>query len=599
MSSEGIERPVLNLHCFDQRLEILVFYSYLRTMNLSVAHISVILKLCLLVVVAFGAESAIIIIKSMTNLQLKRTGCTPIAFKNDIHPFKARSTITKFCSSGTIGLLIIIVISIALLPAEMYADFGVRNSRKCTPKATIHDKKAGNIEYPSSSLGICAASPYLSGNRTHKSRSNAVATAYIVSTMRWNDEHLVQYGIRQGLHRSLTGDEYFGYVDEPKVRSDPVVVSNCSVLKMANVLPENYEMGFGQQTANSEGMPLKSITVNKSITYEGMGSVTNNYQCYSAFLVVAHSPIRLTLYEYPSTVKLRDVHMWTGHKNITMVKPSAVMMAYDISCGKTSLSTVEFMESVYSYRFAQLSAPTRPTCIEDSSAINMNTQHMNASDVVRAVLATKLNEETVCPGTTYEYTQCGIFEPVTILPLLAIVVFLMCLAVIFTMKPNWAQRSSPSTTTMSSSDDEDCEQPVRAPITATEWSRFAMGSWSSGKTFMRADSPEYKAHIEMVGDRNCIGEYVVAKDEETGKKRLQMNEIVVITPEEENVGRLKRMATNALKRARPTRRLPPTGRFSPTTPRPERGSTMRPGSRQDRISLYRREQNRDNDDNKF
>lgn len=285
------------------------------------------------------------------------------------------------------------------------------------------------------------------------------------------------------------------------------------------------------------------------------------------------------MYEYPSTPKLRDVRKLSGDKHVTLVMPSAAMMAYDISCGNTSLSTLGFMHSIYSYRFAQLSTTTHPTCIESDCALNMTTHHINASDVVRAVLAAKLNEDTVCPGITYEYTQCGVFEPITIVPLLVIVLFLVSLAVYFTLKPVTKSASEISF----SSDDEE----VRAPITATEWSRFAMGSWSNGKTFMRAGSPDHKAHIEMVGDRNCIGEYLVVEEEETGNKRLQMNEIVVIAnpAEDENKGLLKRMATNALKRATNARRF--TATLAPFQARTEGEPTSRPGRGRERISCYK------------
>jgi len=345
-------------------------------------------------------------------------------------------------------------------------------------------------------------------------------------------KHLSKYGVRQGLRKELDGTEYFG---ESAARSTelPFVAANCSVSMLDDLKAEDYKLKFSFEEEN--GAYLHSI-IYDGREYEGLGAFTDNYSCYSAFIVipgVSFHGSSASVIEYPSSPELRTVQSTVKEKGTTLFAPAKNAIQYNVSCLTVAMYPTEFALAIYAYRYVQLSRSTHRKCIVPpggnkalSSTRKWIAPPLNSSDIVRAVVGAKLAEDQVCPGETLVFTECGDYDFILSIPLITLVLILAILAFIFTNKFNKK------------------DSLVKAPIAADSWSKFAMNSCEVGKRYVRIGSTEYARYAE-VPHKNWISEYILEEDPlNPGKRRMGINRIVIL-PKEENAPNLLRRLTTA------------------------------------------------------
>lgn len=428
-------------------------------------------------------------LKLMVKLRVERSGCAPLVFPTDGNVFKVGSFLRRIGSVSFVGIGAVVLLGVCILPAEIAADFGVEASYKCTPRRE-------------ESYGICGGLLV----STMNSRSKQLSTAFSIENLAWNNQHLIDNPIRQGLHKNCDGTEYFGSAAKRNL-SLPIAVTGCFVTKATLMDSNRTDLTFGGAWFMSgEGVGL--LQVNTGIgkqrnTLEGPGGVFYNYAYYSSFMVVGQPDgedlsSRSTIIEYADGDHIEAILRTYNNSNPQKISVRArgPLYSYDVGCRVSSLKSGAFADGLFSYRYAQLSRSSKRkgiprvnlTC--GTRTIPNVPQPFNVSDVIRATLAAKVSKPISCYGETFAYTQCGEFKWPLGYPLMVIFSVLLVLAVALgTYAAVWSDSAG------------------KTPLTANAWALYVLRECNHEGVRVEMGSELYKEKFQRYGHRRFMGEY--------------------------------------------------------------------------------------------
>lgn len=465
-------------------------------MNFSVGFVNVLIKICVLVLVAIASECTSQSFKLLASFRLRKKGRAPVMYHSDTSIQTFPATLRRFGSIRYLGFFALAIFSFALLPAEIASDFGVMLSERCKTRYQRTD-------------GICAQKPPI---QHIVSWSKRIPTAFLVEDVEWNNIHLARYPIRQGLRKQFDGREYFGPSQKRNI-SLPVVIANCSVGPISLLEPASFflELGIDNST-HSEGVRLLRLRARDgSMSFSGFGGLLDNYDSFFTFLVSLPSRQQVnaipsevsfvSVLEYTDPRRLRDIDLGSTESEGAVILSKSVILFYNVSCGIASLNTKQFAEAIYSYRYAQLSRSAhrkqiRHTNVPMGSNLVQVPQPLAAHDVVRAVIAAKFAEEQQCEGESMFYTTCVCYKFMVAFPLFFIAAFLVVLSIFLYTRSLI------------------CKDLVKAPVTSDAWSMFALSMCATKKKFIEVGTPEYETYTGKHRFRKCIGEYILTGTED-------------------------------------------------------------------------------------
>lgn len=453
---------------------------------LSIGFLNVVLKIIVLSIVAFAGKAAYECVKLLICIRLHVRGSAPFAFETDGTLFKVISTLKRMGKVSCVGLMGVVLVSFTMFPAEMVTDFGVFPSEKCKPERRV-------------THGICGLVTI-----TRNSLSKELATAFLVEDMEWDKNLLTKNPIHQGLRKTVDGTEYFGSLVK-RNQSLPISIANCSVSDVRKYV-DDIELTFGpSRKMTTEGVGfLSAVSVNGNDTFDsgGYGGILYNYEFYSGFLVVRHPNSELdgrssaTVVEYPNTEHLANIKMRASDsKEKYTVQARTPLLIYKVECGVSSLTGTNFHSAIFSFRYAQLMHSAKRNALQVitlnlGGQIIQTPRLLDGGDVVKAVLAAKIQEPITCKGETFVYTECGDFKLHLAMPLIVVVIVLVFLYVILKVKAS------------------SYKQLIRTPMTATAWAKYALALASTETKYCILDSEDYKDNYEQYAERSFMGEYV-------------------------------------------------------------------------------------------
>lgn len=485
-------------------------------MTWNVGDMGMAIKVCVIICVWVAAECAIQSIKLMASFRLQRQGRSPVMFRSDINLNRMYATLRRIGFFAYIGFAIIGLLTFALLPAEMVSELGVTNSNRCAPRRIT-------------TSGICARAPHMRS----LSWTQLISNAFLVEDTNWDNEEITSNPIYQGLREEIDGNEYFG----PDVRRNPnlpIIVANCTVGIIATWLPSETRLEFGEDnSSHAEDLKLLSVHYRADNSswkvYNGLGAVLDDYMFGSALLVSPQESTalnvrdsRATVFECPLSSQISTIS-WKARNNRNLIMtPRAPIITYNVSCKPTVVKSNQFTNAIFSYRYAQLSrsAYRHPLKVRKLTAPGLRhamniPRTLEPHDVVRAVISLKISERDRCHGETFEYTKCGKYNFVMAVPLLMLTSILGLVAVVLKFRSFLFKNL------------------VQAPITADQWSLFALSRGNHTKKFYSIGSDEHRSRYAAYGRRKCIGEYALKHD--TNGCHFEINEVFFVDDKRKDV----------------------------------------------------------------
>lgn len=413
-------------------------------------------------------------------------GHSPLVYESDTNVVYSIRTLRRFSSMLSLGMAFVATLAIAIFPAEIMAEFGVRVSDHCEPQRLR-------------TSGICA-------HNVRKSFRRDFGVSFLVEEMRWDDNMLVAFPIRQGFRRNIDGSEYFGSAVQPN-KSLPVVIADCKSDTYRILQPSEFRLKFGRNPMmNAKGVWMKSVLIlNSSRSINGIGHVNDNYKFKSAFMVSsnpgeAENRTLATIYEYSHSkdiANISKVSRKNSKRGVTAlwVRPKAPLLVYNLSCRISGLSVQDFTDAIFVYRKAQLNRsylrrPLKLVTITVGGHTMVTPQPMRNSCVARATLTKKITEETICNGETFVWTKCATYNVYVAVPLLTIVGMLSSIYLLLRVKMTRDGIFA------------------RAPITAKAWGRFYIRICQNEKAYSLSPK-DYEKGLAQYGCRDWIGEYII------------------------------------------------------------------------------------------
>jgi len=247
---------------------------------------------------------------------------------------------------------------------------------------------------------------------------------------------------------------------------------------------------------------VEDMPWDKEIMRKGYGGICDNYQFRSGFLVVRHPNNKAdgsstaTVVEYPDSDHLSIIQMRAlDSRNKYTVKARTPLLIYKVRCGISSLTGRNFHAAIFSFRYAQLMHSAKRNALEVIT-LNLGGQIvktprlLDGGDVVKAVLAAKIQEPITCKGETFVYTECGDFKLKLAMPLIFVVVVLVFIYAILKAKVSTYKER------------------IRTPMTATAWAKYALSLASKETKYCSLDSMDYKVNYQQYAERSFMGEYI-------------------------------------------------------------------------------------------
>lgn len=144
----------------------------------------------------------------------------------------------------------------------------------------------------------------------------------------------------------------------------------------------------------------------------------------------------MTAYEYENDPKLREaayLHVYRNSNGTSEFEPSFPIIKYSIRCGEQNISPNNLLVAASVYRSVQFESTSKEELPQTSTIVDgkiyNHTSPLQPSDVLRAVIALMTAKQNTCPGETFEYTTCGVYNLVCIIPFS--IVFVVLLALMF------------------------------------------------------------------------------------------------------------------------------------------------------------------------
>lgn len=399
-------------------------------------------------------------IRNLLLLRLKKHGTAPILVDSGTIQQRAKQLLTRirYRQSPT-KMLIVFLSSVVFLLFEVSAESGVDSSDRCAP-------------YRTHTRGICATT-YNGDGSTAKNIASALYTQQIA----WKSKDLVATPIVQGFRKDFDGNEAF--IKDAINTSLPIIVSECSVHSFTILPPNTTELVF-HDTRLMWNMRITSVKpVGASKPLQGSGDLTGNQQYFDAFFIARPiggygGRIDAKFFDYTNSKHIYQ-SMNKVYSSGKYFEPATVInrgriLQYTVTCNKTSLSPTDFEVALQVYRSSQLESkmvvhPAENVTVKNKHKIEWikAPRPLNASDVVKAVIALKAIDRKDCMGETFLYKKCGTYNLATFMPVLGTILILLIIALV-TGFLVWKRKAY-----------------LPIPTTAVAWSKFAWLAFASAE----------------------------------------------------------------------------------------------------------------------
>ena len=462
----------------------------------SVGTVNVVLKIIVLSTVAVAGELVSHCLRLLTGLRLAGDGKAPFSFSSDGEVFKFFKTLRRFGSASCLGLLSVSLLALAILPAEIASDFGVDSSESCSPTRT-------------ETHGLCSMSI-----SAFNSFSKQLSTALLIEDLKWDSNDLVNVPIRQGFRKDSDGSEYLGSWVERNT-SLPITIEGCYVDEY-RLIPSG-QLTFGASNLmKGEGPAL--LRVDSPIgSFIGQGGVFFNYEVCSSFLVVEHAngindSSSATIVEYHNSAHLRSIIRnkdgtskdWYSSRTPIIVKSKtkAPLLMYKVGCRQASMYGNQFSLGMFAYRYAQLARSAKrnrlPVINITKNGFRIQApKPLDAANVVKATIASKIIEPVSCKGETFLYTKCGTFDMKMGYPLIFVTSMLVLISIALEIRKRITKKI------------------IKTPLSESAWARFALKLCSKERVICVIGSEEYNTKYKQYGERPLMGEFVKTCENES------------------------------------------------------------------------------------
>lgn len=161
-------------------------------------------------------------------------------------------------------------------------------------------------------------------------------------------------------------------------------------------------------------------------TFTGRGDLTNNGEHWSAFLFYTNPENDLIYLEYSNQDHVYNlVKSARGKENRPAPGPiETPVTARRISCTTNQLTKDNFRNALSIYRTIQLENTINPaTFVPEQNSF----QPLTANDVYRAGLSVKVIDDALTRGDYFEYTTCGLYNWVFLMPIVVCITVIMIL----------------------------------------------------------------------------------------------------------------------------------------------------------------------------
>lgn len=466
-------------------------------LELSIGLVNVMLKAIVLIVFPIAIKSKSMCLKLMASFRLRNMGQIPVIFENDGQIFNVWSTVRRLARPSNSGIFFVVVLSLLMIPAEIVSDFGVDVSGKCRPLRFRTD-------------GICG---YTASN--FRSWSKAISTALVVEDVSWNNEHLSKYPIRQGFRKQINGMEYFGTRLKPN-NSLPIIICNCRTSNLTAFPMTDTRLIIGrgsQRRPEIVGWNQVSVRGGAKI-YKGLGALVYNFEKSSAFMVgdpyeTPSKSVMTRIFEYSNSADITELLESAKNVSVASVRPKSVVVMYNVSCEKATMMPLQFKRGLYAYRYAQLS---RSGNRDPIPCVNVSTnlgnvpmsRPMRPSDIVRSVIASKITKHPICEGETFVFTRhCGTYKMEMAMPLFFITCLLLVVCTVYFMLEIIGGDF------------------VKAPVTTSEWGKFALNARNVRRKYIGQGSLECIRTDGFFRRKRVYAEYV--RDESSAEMFFVQN----------------------------------------------------------------------------
>ena len=386
----------------------------MKASGITVGTVNIIVHcVCLGALLAVG-ELAKYCVKKFTILRLYFHREAPIMHETIVSRIGSIPSLRPIFRKFYPGITFIVLLTIAAIPSEFAADFGVSVSNRCKPAKIL-------------TQGLCASPVEPPSGRP------MATTMYLLKyTSTWNDDDLVNNPIRQGFRHQIDGTEYFK-PDSTRDKELPVVVEGCRVGERRLISGGRSTISFlyGGKLHGAGYMSIASITVDGEQVMSGdRGGAKYRAEkpiifTYTDVLPIGNTGFKFTVYEYHDWKQIRSqLRIVSQSEPIHTFKPVSPMIAYNVSCNESGLvrSNVAFQVAVP--RFDVFHYPIFKNYTDGNITVSA-VPPLTSATLVRTILGGKFAYQAYCDGETFVYTQCGTYKWIWASPLITIITILI------------------------------------------------------------------------------------------------------------------------------------------------------------------------------
>lgn len=359
---------------------------------IGVGVLNALINVSVLVVTALIDRAVELTLRNLASNRLATDHHAPLIHDSDTWlPYLPRSVI-KYHRYPAI--LLVVVLTILMVPAELVTELGIGVTSTCTPTAQIGPVIAdGDVTDSFCTVELAGLAFFLQSTNFTDGPLNSVVA---------------------GVPRTITGTECISCL-----RDNPDIISGCSVS-----LERIYAPGELNVSVMTTSGPFETVVSSFNETdpggasYSQRGDVTRNSLHWAAFMFhpkpnTSKDVLYLEYSDQQHIVELDEMAKPTLNQPASSPTRSKVHM-YSISCPVNKINRDSFLHALMVYRTIQLENPVRPIpfLTEDEQF-----KKITPETVYRSVLGMKIVDDVHENGEFYRFTVCGKYNILFLIPI--------------------------------------------------------------------------------------------------------------------------------------------------------------------------------------
>lgn len=373
-------------------------------MAISVSLLASLVSVIFLIVVALIERVAEAIVSNFVQSSLVRGAPAPVIAPNDFTPLRLPVSLFKFRRHP--GTWLVVVISLLTICAEIATEMGVYQSNTCRPTAE--------------------RGPVISRERPGNRPTPVEIASHVLMLQRivFRDQQRIS-ALFAGIPRWI--NETYCFECQRKEFAPEDLLMNCSVSD-GPTLPEG-SLDIAIETTNSSvgtrTSYIESVDGNRTV-FRGDGDLTRQHggnSCRTFLLYTRNDSMigdfSLTYFEYVNNEhcnRLFDRSFDLFHSDrssLVVERTEGETFTQTINCRDSVLSAGDVQRSLQSYRSVQME-----NVISSPRNEKARFEKITGEDVVLAVLALKMVDDSAAEGRYWVYTECGVFDYRFVVPVL-------------------------------------------------------------------------------------------------------------------------------------------------------------------------------------